>query len=103
MSENTGKLQLLKVYGITNLNMDIIFISDIRVCSRKMVSRITAIKNALITNCFGQYRIIFNSTSNKHCVGIPFKTNLNFSEILRPWVRNIIGSNYGLVFFGDTY
>jgi hypothetical protein len=68
-----------------------------------MVSGITTIKDALITNCFGKKNIIFNSTSNKHCVGILFKTNPNFSEILSPWVRNIIGSKYGLVIFGDAH
>jgi exonuclease III len=79
MSSSGKHNQVLKVYGITKLRTDIIFLSDIRICSRNRVSCSADIKKQFLNNPYGAYNFYFNSSMNKRGVGILVKNNVDFS------------------------
>jgi hypothetical protein len=73
---SSGKInQYLKLYGIAKLNTDVIFLSDIRLCGRNMVSGSDDIKHIFLHNPYGSYDCYFNSSSNTRGVGILIKKN----------------------------
>ena len=81
MASGQKSTQKLKIYCITKLRTDFIFLSDTRISNRSLVSDIKTIKTILTTNPYGQYSIFYNSTKNKRGTAILYKTNLNISEI----------------------
>jgi hypothetical protein len=72
---------LLKVYGVTSLKADIIFLSDIRLCNQAGVSNISELNNSFRTNPHCSYKFFHNSHSNKRGVGILIKHTINFSVL----------------------
>ena len=50
MSASSKHNQLRKIYGITKLKTDIIFLSDIQICNKSLVSGIADITKTLSTN-----------------------------------------------------
>jgi exonuclease III len=72
---------LLKVYGVTSLKADIIFLSDIRLCNQAGVSNISELINSFRTNPHCSYKFFHNSHSNKRGVGILIKHTINFSVL----------------------
>jgi hypothetical protein len=73
--------QHLKLYGITKLKTDIIFLSDIRLCSRNLVSCKDDVQHIFRNNPYGSYDCWFNSTSNKRGVGILIKRSFNVTAL----------------------
>jgi exonuclease III len=94
MSSAGKNNQTLKIYGITKLRTDIIFLSDIRVRNRNLVSAEDDLKNMFLNNPYGQYNLWSNSTSSKRGVGILIKKKLPVS-VLR--VKADRGENYILL------
>ena len=94
MSTTSKHNQLRKIYGITKLKTDLIFLSDIRICNRNLVSGIADITKTFSTNPYQSYNFLHNSSSNKRGVGILIKSDLCFSEEL---VIRDPGENYILV------
>jgi exonuclease III len=84
---------LLKVYGVTSLKSDIIFLSDIRLCNQAGVSNISELNNSFRTNPHCSYKFFHNSHSNKRGVGILIKHTINFSVLVeeRDEEDNILG------------
>jgi hypothetical protein len=84
---------LLKVYGVTSLKSDIIFLSDIRLCNQAGVSNISELNNSFRTNPHCSYKFFHNSHSNKWGVGILIKHTINFSVLAeeRDEEDNILG------------
>jgi exonuclease III len=60
----------LKVHGITKLATDIIFLCDVRLSNRQLVSSENEIKKAFMLNMYDGYECYFNSSQNKRGVGI---------------------------------
>jgi exonuclease III len=69
------------LYGITKLKTDIIFLSDIRLCSRNLVSCKDDVQHIFRNNPYGSYDCWFNSTSNKRGVGILIKRSFNVTAL----------------------
>ena len=65
----------LKIYGITRIRSDIIFLSDMRMNSTQNVSCIPQVKNSFRINPYAGYDFYYNSTMNKRGVGILLKKN----------------------------
>ena len=80
MSTSSKHNQLRKIYGITKLKTDYIFLSDI--CNRNLVSGIADITKSFSTNSYQSYNFLHNSSSNKRGVGILIKRDLCFLEEL---------------------
>ena len=80
MSASSKHNQLRKIYGITKLKTDIIFLSDIRICNRSLVSGVADITKTFSTNPYQSYKFFHNSSSNKRGVGILIKNDLCFAE-----------------------
>ena len=80
MSASSKHNQLRKIYGITKLKTDIIFLSDIRICNKNLVSGVADIKKSFLTNPYQSYKFFHNSSSNKRGVGILIKNDLCFAE-----------------------
>jgi exonuclease III len=77
---SSGKFnQYLKIYGITKLRTDIIFLSDIRICGKNRVSFANEIQKTLTYNPYGSYKMYYNSSQNKRGVGILIKNTLNIA------------------------
>ncbi len=71
----------LKLYGITSLKSDIIFVLDIRMSNNANVSCIDSVKTTFRTNPYGGYDFFYNSTQNKRGVGILLKKSACFSVL----------------------
>jgi exonuclease III len=84
---------LLKVYGVTSLKADIVFLSDIRLCNQAGISNISELNSSFRTNPHCSYRFFHNSHSNKRGVGILIKHTINFSVLAeeRDEDDNILG------------
>jgi len=79
---NTGAFNhKLKMYGITELRTDIIFMCDIRLSNSQNVPSGRQAALTFRTNPYGAYDFYSNSTRNKRGVGILIKKNSNFSVI----------------------
>jgi len=83
MSSNSKSLQTNKIYGVAKLKTDIIFMSDLRLSNKNMVSNFNTIENIFRTNPYSSYKFFHNSTKNKRGVGILVKSDLNFTELAR--------------------
>jgi exonuclease III len=94
MSSVGGQAQICKIYGITKLRTDIIFLSDIRLSNRNKVSCSNEITKRLNNTPYGSYDFYFNSSSNKRGVAILVKKTLNFSVLDR---REDASENYLLL------
>jgi exonuclease III len=86
--------QFLKIYGITKLRTDEIFLSDIRVRNRNLISAEDDLKRLFLHNPYGQYDLYFNSSSNKRGVGILIRKKIPVA-VLRE--RADPGENYLLL------
>jgi hypothetical protein len=73
MSSAGKNNQTLKIYGITKLRTDVIFMADIRVKNKNLVSAEEDLKRLFLHNPYGQYEFWCNSSSNKRGVGILIK------------------------------
>ena len=80
MSLSSKHNQTKKIYGICKLNTDIIFLSDIRLCNKNLVSASNDCSKAFRINPYCSYKFIFNSSMNKRGVGILIKKCLDISE-----------------------
>jgi exonuclease III len=79
---STGKLnQSVKIYAITKLKTDIIFLSDIRLSNRNLISCSNEINKLFQLNPYGAYKFYFNSTKNKRGTGILIKNNLDVTVV----------------------
>jgi exonuclease III len=79
---STGKLnQSVKIYAITKLKTDIIFLSDIRLSNRNLISCSNEINKLFQLNPYGAYKFYFNSTKNKRGTGILIKNNLDVTVL----------------------
>jgi hypothetical protein len=78
MSSDGKNNQYMKIYGIAKLRTDIIFLSDVRLCSRNMVSAGNDVKHMFLHNPYASYDCYFNSSKNKRCVAILIKKNVIF-------------------------
>jgi exonuclease III len=79
MSSSNKEIQLKKILGISKLCTDVIFLSDVRISNRNLVSNKQDVSNLLRTNKYASYHAYFNSTKNKRGVAILFNNNLCFS------------------------
>jgi exonuclease III len=77
------KNQMLKVHGITSLKSDIIFLSDIRLSNRNLISCADDISKTFRTNLNSGYEFFHNSTRNKRGVGILVKHDIDFAVLDR--------------------
>jgi exonuclease III len=77
MSNSAKWNQTLKICGITKLKSDVIFLSDIRISNKNLISSADDIKNFFLNNPYEKYNFFFNSTKNKRGVGILIKNSLN--------------------------
>jgi len=83
MASSTSILQMRKIYGITKLRTDIIFLSDIRIRNKNLVSSSDDLEKVFCINPYRSYNFIFNSSKNKRGVGMLIGTNVDFTEIDR--------------------
>ena len=76
---STGSLNhKMKMYGITRLRSDIIFLSDIRLSNSENVSTSLQASLSFRTNPYGSYISYFNSSMNRRGVGILLKNACSF-------------------------
>jgi len=83
MSSSTSSIQKQKLYGITKLNTDFIFLSDTRLGNKNLTSNVEALKKNFLVNPYCSYNLLYNSTKNKRGTGILVKTSINFTELGR--------------------
>jgi exonuclease III len=83
-SITSKKNQQLKIQGIVSLKSDIIFMSDLRLSNRNLVSCANDLEKVFRTNLHEGYEFFYNSTMNKRGVGILIKSTINF-RILDRW------------------
>jgi exonuclease III len=81
MSNSAKWNQTLKICGITKLKSDIIFLSDVRISNKSLVSSENDIKNNFLHNPYERYNCSFNSTKNKRGVGILTKYDLQIEIV----------------------
>jgi exonuclease III len=81
MSSSAKWNQTLKICGITKIKSDIIFLSDIRLSNRNLVSCANDLKYQFINNPYEKCEFFYNSTKNKRGVGILIKKNIPFSVL----------------------
>jgi hypothetical protein len=81
MSQSAKWNQTLKVCGITKLKSDIIFMSDIRLSNKNLVSLGDDIAKLFYNNPYGKYEFFHNSSLNKRGVGILIKSGLQIEII----------------------
>jgi hypothetical protein len=79
MSNSAKWNQTLKICGITKLKSDIIFLSDIRLSNKNLVSCSNDVKRLFLNNPYEKYEFHYNSTKNKRGVGILIKSSLSLS------------------------
>jgi exonuclease III len=74
---NAGKWnQTLKICGITKIKTDIIFLSDVRVSNKSLVSSLDELKSSFLSNPYEKYKLFINSSKNKRGVGILIKNSI---------------------------
>jgi len=83
MSNSTNSIQKQKVFGITKLKSDLIFLSDTRLGNRNLTSNVEELKKIFRVNPYCSYNFLYNSTKTKRGTGILIKSNLNFTELER--------------------
>ena len=83
MSTINKSMQKNKLYGITKLRTDIIFISDIRLSNRNLGSNIEELKGNFLMNPYGAYKFFYNSSMNKRGTDILIKNDIAFLELQR--------------------
>jgi exonuclease III len=83
----------LKIYGITKLRTDIIFLSDIRIPGRDESVNVKKIASSFLSNPYGSYEFFSNSNNSSRGVGILINKKLDFSveAIERDAEHNILG------------
>jgi exonuclease III len=81
MSASAKWNQTLKICGITKLKSDVIFLSDVRLSNKNLVSASGDIKKNFINNPYEKYDMFYNSTKNKRGVAILIKNSIQY-EIL---------------------
>jgi exonuclease III len=69
----------LKIHGITKLATDVIFISDIRLSNKQLVSSEDEIKKQFQLNMYDGFECFFNSTRNKRGVGILINKKISYT------------------------
>jgi exonuclease III len=74
--------QSIKIYGISKLKSDIIFLSDVRLSNKNLVSASDDVSKLFLSNPYEKYVAFFNSSKNKRGVGILIKNSLQ-AEVLR--------------------
>jgi len=94
MSSSSKILQQTKLYGTAKLKTDIIFLADIRLSNRSLISNANNISNVFRTNPYASYRFLYNSSQNKRGTGILINNKINFLELAR---RSDPDENYLLV------
>ena len=83
MSTINKSMQKNKLYGITKLRTDIIFISDIRLSNRNLGSNIEELKGNFLMIPYGAYKFFYNSSMNKRGTCILIKNDIAFLELQR--------------------
>jgi hypothetical protein len=83
LSQSAKWNQTLKICGITKLKSDIIFLSDIRVSNKNLVSAADDLTRLFQNNPYGKYEFYYNSTMNKRGVGILIKCALQTEVIAK--------------------
>jgi exonuclease III len=78
MSNSAKWNQTLKICGITKLKSDVIFVSDIRVSNKNLVSSGNDLIHQFLNNPYEKYDFFYNSTKNRRGTGILFKKNCNY-------------------------
>ena len=78
MSQCTKSIQKVKLYGISKLKTDFIFLSDIRMISKNKTSAISNVRDIFKVNPYKSYTLHFNSKKNSRGVGILVSNNINF-------------------------
>jgi exonuclease III len=78
MSSAGKNNQYMKIYGIAKLRSDIICLSDVRLCSRNMISAGNDVEHIFLHNPYASYDCHFNSSKNKRGVAILIKKNAIF-------------------------
>jgi hypothetical protein len=81
MSSVGNNNHLLKIYGITSLRTDIIFLSDVRLCNAMGISNRAVLTDSFRINPYGAYKMSLHSRSNKRGVGILIKHSIDFSVL----------------------
>jgi exonuclease III len=69
----------LKIYGITKLKTDVIFLSDIRIRDPVSNPNTKKIETSFLANSYCSYRFFFNSGQSSRGTGLLIKNSLNFS------------------------
>jgi exonuclease III len=85
MSNSAKWNQSLKIYGITKLRSDIIFLSDVRLSNRNLVSAKDDVSRLFLHNPYEKYILYANSTKNKRGVGILIKQSLGV-DVVQQWL-----------------
>jgi exonuclease III len=83
---------MLKIYGIAKLKSDLIFLSDVRLSNKNLVSAKHDIENMLRCNPYEKYSLITNSTKNKRGVAIMYKSclDIQITDTSRSESENIL-------------
>jgi exonuclease III len=88
MSQSAKWNQTLKICGITKLKSDIIFLSDLRVSNKNLVSAADDLTKMFQNNPYGKYEFHYNTTMNKRGVGILIKCALQTKVIAKRYTPN---------------
>jgi hypothetical protein len=80
-SECNKDVHKLKIYGITKLKTDVIFLSDIRLSNRSSVTDTASVSRNFLVNPYCSYKFFYNSSLNKRGVGILIKNSIPISDI----------------------
>ena len=94
MSSISSSHHKLKLYGITKLRSDFIFMSDIRLGSKSIGGNsIAVLEKSFLVNPYGAYVLYCNSSKSSRGVGILIKKSLTFSVLAeaRDLDENILG------------
>jgi exonuclease III len=78
MSNSAKWNQALKICGITKLKSDVIFLSDIRISNKNLVSSSKDLEHYFVNNPYEKYDFFFNSSRNKRGTGILLKKNCSY-------------------------
>jgi exonuclease III len=73
----------LKVHGITKLSTDVVFLCDLRLSNKQLVSSENEIRKAFQLNMYDGYDCFFNSTKNKRGVGILINKKISYAVLGR--------------------
>ncbi len=72
----------VKIYGITKLKTNIIFLSDIRLSNKSGVTDTASVSRNFLVNPYCSYKFFYNSSLNKRGVGILIKNSIPISDVL---------------------